>query len=211
MSDMSTLPQGNFIAGLNRGKEPGSKLPDFTGRLSVPGREEAHAIALWANQDKLGRTYFAGRMDHLPITDDVAAQIEHLSAPDLRVGDVMDAGSNLSLRPRELVLFANRFREPVATDTEEQAAERAKRPHYWGRLNPGDGTPVVALSVWLRQNRYQQPLLAGATSYPQPGRNQDAAALDQTPEPDQAAANPALELTAPVGAGGRGRKGREAR
>jgi len=31
-------PQGNFIGGLNRGKEAGSRQPDFTGRLSLPGR-----------------------------------------------------------------------------------------------------------------------------------------------------------------------------
>jgi len=158
--------RGNFIAGLNRGKPLGSKRPDFSGRLSVPGREQQHAFALWANKDKNGNTYFSGRIDRMPITDDIHAQIEALTQPvvDYDPTDLMQGATNLSLKPYEVVLFRNGYKD----------AENPKRPDFWGRVNMGDNTPPVAISVWLRQDRYQRPLLTGATTYPQPGK--DAAA-----------------------------------
>jgi hypothetical protein len=171
MSDQT--PRGNFIAGQNRGKPQGSNQPDFTGRLSIPGRDGYHAVALWLRKDKTERPYFSGRMDPLPLTDDVSAQIEHLARPT-GTGEVLEAGPNLSLDPYQVILFANRYKEPDPADSPEQAEQRAKRPDYWGRLNPGDSTPVVGISVWLTQDRYQRPLLAGSTSYPQPGQRLEA-------------------------------------
>jgi hypothetical protein len=160
--------RGNFIAGQNRGKPQGSNHPDFTGRLSIPGREGDHAVALWLRKDRTQRPYFSGRMDPMPLTDNVAAQIE--------------AGPNLSLDPYQIILFANRFKEPDPADTPEQAEQRAKRPDYWGRLNPGDSTPVVGISVWLTQDRYQRPLLAGSTTYPQPGQRIEAETTERPTE-----------------------------
>lgn len=188
-------PRGNFIAGQNRAKEPGGKLPDFTGRLSIPGREDEHGVALWVRKDKNRKAYFSGRMDAMPLTDDIAAQIEHLAEPNA-TGEILEAGPNLSLEPYQVILFTNRFKQPQATDTKEEAETRAKRPDYWGRVNPGDGSPVVAVSVWLSQDRYRHPLLTGSTSYPQPGKEQHAAALEtempdapsrrrRRPEPEQ--------------------------
>ena len=177
---MSEAPQrGNFIAGQNRGKEPGTKLPDFTGRISIPGREEEHGVALWVRKDKNEKPYFSGRMDPMPLTG-VAAQIDHLAEPKA-TGEVLEAGPNLTLEPYRVILFTNKFKEPQATDTKEEAETRAKRPDFWGRLNPGDGTPVVAVSVWLGQDRWQHPLLTGATSYPQPGRDNEAATEIERP------------------------------
>lgn len=165
--------RGNFIAGQNRGKEQGSKQPDFTGRLSIPGRSVEHGVALWVRKDRNGKNYFSGRMDPMPITDNVAAQIEQLAQPN-GTGEILDAGPNLSLDPYQVILFANRFKEPDPADTPEQAEQRAKRPDYWGRLNPGDSSPVVAISIWLAQDRYKRPLLTGATTYPQPGQRLEA-------------------------------------
>ena len=45
-------PRGNFIAGQNRGKPQGSRQPDFTGRMSIPGRDNEHGVALWVRKDK---------------------------------------------------------------------------------------------------------------------------------------------------------------
>lgn len=176
MSDQT--PRGNFIAGQNRGKPQGSNQPDFTGRLSIPGREGDHAVALWLRKDRHQRPYFSGRMDPLPLTDNVAAQVEHLAQPS-GTGEVLDAGPNLTLDPGQIILFANRFKEPDPADTPEQAEQRARRPDYWGRLNPGDSTPVVGISVWLTQDRYQRPLLAGSTTYPQPGQRIEAETTEQ--------------------------------
>lgn len=172
---MSEAPlRGNFIAGQNRGKEPGSKLPDFTGRISIPGREEEHGMALWVRKDRNGKPYFSGRMDAMPLTDDIAAQIDRLAEPNA-TGEILEAGPNLTLEPYQLILFTSNFKKPQETDFPDEAAKRAKRPDFWGRLNPGDGTPVVAVSVWLGQDRWLHPLLTGATSYPQPGRDNEAA------------------------------------
>ena len=41
-----------------------------------------------------------------------------------------------------------------------------------GAYNPGDGSPVVRLSVWAKKDRNQNPMLAGATSYPLPGKSE---------------------------------------
>jgi hypothetical protein len=194
---MSDSTRGNFIAGQNRGKAQGSSQPDFTGRLSIPGREGDHAVALWLRKDKNDRPYFSGRMDPMPLTDNVAAQINHLAQPG-GTGEVMEAGPNLTLDPNQVILFANRFKEPDPADTPEQAEQRAKRPDYWGRFNPGDSTPVVAISVWLTQDRYQRPLLAGATTYPQPGQRIEAETTERPPE----------EVTFEDASGGSARKGK---
>ncbi|NJO33342.1 MAG: hypothetical protein HC869_09555 [Rhodospirillales bacterium] len=192
--------RGNFIVGQNRGKTQGSRELDFTGRLSIPGREGDHAVALWLRKDKNDRPYFSGRMDPLPLTDDVAAQIAHLAQPG-GTGEVLEAGPNLSLDPYQVILFANRFKEPDPADTPEQGEQRAKRPDYWGRFNPGDSTPVVGISVWLTQDRYQRPLLAGSTTYPQPGKRIEAETTERPPE----------EVTFEEASGGSGRKGKRDR
>ncbi len=59
-------PRGNFIAGQNRGKPQGSRQPDFTGRMSIPGRDNEHGVALWVRKDKHQHPYFSGRMDPVP-------------------------------------------------------------------------------------------------------------------------------------------------
>jgi hypothetical protein len=143
MSD--TPPQGNFIAGQNRGKPPGSRQPDFTGRFSIPGREDEHAIALWVRKDRKENTYFFGRMDAMPLKD-VAAQIDHLAEPKA-TGEILEAGPNLSLEPHQILLFKNGFKEPQETDTPEEAAKRARSPDFWGRVNPGDGSPRISGSM----------------------------------------------------------------
>lgn len=173
-------PRGNFIAGQNRGKPQGSRQPDFTGRMSIPGRDNEHGVALWVRKDKHQHPYFSGRMDPMPLTDNVAAQIDHLAEPN-GTGEILEAGPNLTLEPYQVLLFHNRFKEPDAADSVDEAAKRARRPDFWGRLNPGDGTPVVAVSVWLGQDRWQHPLLTGATSYPQPGRDNEAATEIERP------------------------------
>ncbi|MCH9808474.1 MAG: hypothetical protein K0U74_12135 [Alphaproteobacteria bacterium] len=167
---MTEQPQGNFIAGQNRSKEQGTNYPDFTGRLSIPGRDHENAVALWVARDKNGNVYFSGRMDPTPITDNVKTQIESLAdRPVEDMTDVAEGAANLNLRPGQLVCFANSFKQPDPRDTTEEAEKRAKRPDYWGRLLPGDGSPVVAISIWLDQDRYKRPILRGATSYPIPG------------------------------------------
>jgi len=71
--------------------------------------------------------------------------------------------NNLTLAPRQIVLFLNRFK----ADTPEK-----DRPDYWGAFNPGNGEPVVRISAWARRDRNDHAMLAGATSYPLPGKSE---------------------------------------
>jgi hypothetical protein len=196
-------PRGNFIAGFNRGKAAGSREPDFTGRLSIPGRSDEHRMALWTHRDKRGRAYFAGTMNGMPLSKQAAAQIEFLAdQAGHSTGEVILAAPNLELEPYQIVIFPNGFKEPNTADTPAEAEKRAKRPDYWGRVNPGDGSPAVAISMWLTQDRYQNPLLTGATSYPIPGRKDGM-------EEQRPAEAPSFEEASGGRRGRRNREGRE--
>ena len=48
---MAQQQHGNFIAFMNRSKEPGDNKPTFDGRMAVPGGEELR-FALWAHEFK---------------------------------------------------------------------------------------------------------------------------------------------------------------
>jgi hypothetical protein len=97
--------------------------------------------------------------------EQVAALIKGVSA-----GQGEATFGNLKLAPRQLVLFPNGFKA--------EAPEK-DRPDYWGAYNPGNGEPVVRISVWAKKDRNQHAMLGGATSYPLPGKGeieqQDAA------------------------------------
>ena len=190
---MDDPQRGNFIAWYDRSREPGSNQPHFTGRLSIPGREDEHELGVWTGKDRLKRPYFYGSIDGLPVTGDALAQVDQLASEEDLTAEAMDAGYNIKLAPRQFVMFANRFREPNPADTPEDAAKRARQNHFWGRLNPGDGSPVVALAMWVKQDRNQKPMLTGSTEYPRPGR--DSQVSEQEPSVD--------ELMAPRGGKGR--------
>lgn len=179
-------PRGNFVAFLNRDKQPGDNKPAFDGRLSLPGHDTQLPFPLWAHEYKDPKTgevkiMFNGRIDAVSPTDAPLDQVATLLKED---GANPEATySNLQLKARQLVLFPNGFKA--------EAPEK-QRPDYWGAFNPGNNAPVVRLSVWLRKDRYQNALLTGATSYPLPGKSeveqQDALAFEPqeaTPEPSK--------------------------
>lgn len=163
---MDQTQRGNFIAYLNRDKEPGDRKPAFDGRLSIPGKDDEMRFALWAHEYKNPKTgevqiMFNGQ------TGNVATS----AAPLEQVASLVNSGSehsdatlgNLTLAARQLVLFPNRFKE--------EAPEK-DRPDYWGAFNPGNGEPVVRISAWAKKDRNQHAMLAGATSYPIPGKSE---------------------------------------
>jgi hypothetical protein len=41
---MDTQPHGNFIAFINRSKQPGDNQPMFDGRIAIPGEEASTAL-----------------------------------------------------------------------------------------------------------------------------------------------------------------------
>ena len=91
---------------------------------------------------------------------DPAAQIASLT----RAGNAAEqALGNLSLRPRQVVLFPNGFKDE---------APDKKRPDLWGAVNFGDGSPIARSSVWFAKTRNGEVMLTGATSYPIPGKSE---------------------------------------
>ena len=80
--------------------------------------------------------------------------------------------ANLNLRPGQIVLFQNGFKD------ENPAKDR---PDQWGWVNPTDGTPPFKASAWIKQYEdSNRPYLSGETQYPLPDKTaeQQHATLD---------------------------------
>lgn len=171
--DQSQL-RGDFAAFLNRDKQPGDNRPMFEGHLTRPGDTEKYPMTLWAREYTDPATgeikirysgtigaYAAGTAP----ADQVAALTSSPSPDEQALG-------GLTVRPRQVILFPNRFKDD---EPDKQ------RPDLWGGANFGDGTPIVRLSVWMQQTRTGQAMLSGATSFPLPGKS-EAQMQDAEPE-----------------------------
>ncbi len=159
-------PRGDFVAFMNRDKQPGDNRPAFEGRISKPGSEEKHDITLWAHEytdPKTGeiKVMFNGQADAIARNAAAGEQIAMLVKQSDGAKDAAMGG--LTLAPRQVVLFPNGFKD---------AAPEKQRPDYWGAYNPGDGSPIVRSSVWLKKDRSGRAFLSGATSYPLPGKSE---------------------------------------
>jgi hypothetical protein len=164
--DQPKQPRGDFVAFLNREKQPGDNRPMFEGRIAKPGTEETHEVTLWAHPYTDRETgeiklAFGGSVGAVPTGAAPADQIAALIGAGPR-GETLTL-NNLSLAPRQIVLFPNGFKE--------EAPDKA-RPDLWGAYNPGDGSELVRLSVWLKTNRYGKAYMAGATQYHQPDKSE---------------------------------------
>ena len=110
----------------------------------------------------------------MPATSDIAAQIAVIARTSDTTRSKPLTEGNLVIDPHELVLFPNVFKD----------AEHPNRADYWGRANMGDGRPLVSVGMWLKQDRYGNPVLAGSTSFHQPGKHpgmEDEPAADLAP------------------------------
>lgn len=165
MDQLNTQPRGDFVAFLNRDKQPGDNRPIFEGRTAKPGSEDKLDLTLWAHEytdPKTGevRTMYSGTIGAVSRDADPAGQIAALT----RATDVADQTlGNLSLRPRQVVLFPNGFKAD---------APDKQRPDLWGAINFGDGSPIARASVWLGKTRNGEVMLSGATGYPMPGKSE---------------------------------------
>ena len=197
---MDKQAHGNFIAFMNRDKQPGDNKPAFDGRLAIPGTEAEQRFALWAHEYRNPKTgemqiMFNGQTsavstDAAPM-EQVAALIKQ--APAAEKGDA--TFGNLTLAPRQIVLFPNGFKAD---------APDKDRPDYWGAYNPGNGEPVVRISVWAKKDRNQHAMLGGATSYPIPGRS-EAEQQDAAPDLKALVDSGAVSQGMPAKGKGRGR------
>ena len=148
---------GNFIAFLLREKEPGDKHPMFEGRLSLPDDPKVeYGFPLFAHEytdPKTGEvmTMFNGGTDPVSLNaapmDQIAALLKGADATT-----ALTSVGSLQLRPRQLVLFPNRFKN--------EAPEK-ERPDYWGAYNHGNDPPVLRIGAWLRKDRYGRAMFGG--------------------------------------------------
>lgn len=157
-------PRGDFVAFLNRDKQPGDNRPMFEGRIAKPGSDEKHTLTLWAHEytdPKTGeaKTMYSGTVGATSPDAEPAAQVAAL----MRTGAADQTLGNLTLRPRQVVLFPNGFKAD---------APDKDRPDLWGGVNFGDGSPIARSSVWMRKTRAGEVMLSGATSYPIPGKSE---------------------------------------
>lgn len=165
MDQSTTQPRGDFVAFLNRDKQPGDKRPIFEGRLAKPGSEEKFLMVLWAHEYTDPRTgevkiMFSGEINAVSPDADPAAQVAALNRANGASDQIL---GNLTIRPRQVVLFPNDFKAE---------APHKKRPDLRGGVNFGDGSPVARASVWFDKTRNGQVMLNGATSYPLPGKSE---------------------------------------
>jgi hypothetical protein len=175
-----TQPHGNFIAFLLREKEPGDKHPMFEGRLSLPDDPKVeYGFPLFAHEytdPKTGEvmTMFNGGTDPVSLNaapmDQIAALLKGADA-----NTALASVGSLQLRPGQLVLFPNRFKDE-APDKE--------RPDYWGAYNHGNNQPAIRIGAWLRKDRYGRAMFGGSTSYPLSGKS-DVEQQDLSPTLEQ--------------------------
>lgn len=176
MDQSNNQPRGDFVAFLNRDKQPGDNRPIFEGRIAKPGSDDKVTLTLWAHEYTDAatgevKTMYSGTVGAISPDADPAAQIAALTRTST-AGEI--ALGNLSLKARQVVLFPNGFKSD---------APDKNRPDLWGAVNFGDGTPVVRSSVWLKKTRTGEVMLTGATSFPVPGKS----------EADMQAAEPGLK------------------
>lgn len=187
--DQPQQPKGNFYAPVNRYKQQGDDRPIFSGTLTKPGDEAELPFSVWAFQytdKKTGeiKLGYSGNINGIPANIPAQAQIEALLADPTGV-DVTVA--NLTLRPGQIVLFPNGFKD--------EAPEKG-RPDQWGWVNPTDGTPPFKAGVWIKQYEdSKRPYLSGQTQYPLPGKS----AAEQQPTLDDLIATEQVTRGMPKG------------
>lgn len=175
----TTQPTGNFYAPVSRYKQPGDNKPIFTGTLTKPDDDAKYPFSLWAFQyadKKTGeiKTGYSGIIDGVPANVPAQAQIDALLADPSGVDTKV---ANLTLRPGQIVLFPNGFKD------EDPSKDR---PDLWGWVNPIDGTPPFKPGVWIKQYEDSgRPYLSGQTQYPLPGKS----AEEQQPTLEDLVAN----------------------
>lgn len=173
--DQTKQASAKFVGFKQRYKKAGDNRPDFSGQIGVPGSDKIFRHALWAGKDKNGRVMFTGQ------TQDVAANASALEQVEAMAGGIdakMLEDGNLKLRPGQIVLFTNSFRDE----------QHPNRPTYYGRWN--DGEKIVNVSAWLRESRTGEAILTGQVQLPQPGKKASEMGMEQMNEQDlEAVAN----------------------
>ena len=162
--DQNQRLRGDFVAFMNRDKQPGDRKPAFEGRIAKPGTDEKRGMALWAHDytdPKTGevKVMFSGSADVNPTGAPAAAQIAALVTSAREAATL----NNLSINSGQVVLFPNGFKGE---------APDKDRPDYWGAYNPGDGSELVRISAWAKTDRNGRAYLTGATQYPIPGKTE---------------------------------------
>lgn len=181
-------PQGGFYVSVNKRKQPGDRQPTFQGNLQIPGTNKTFGIALWGHEyadQETGemRMGFNGNTSVVSRNTDPEEQLTQLIAAGKPNGRAYTE-NNLTVEPGRIAIFANKFREQSIAKGKD-AGKDVNPPHFWGRWNPGNGEPVVHLSIWqstskVRRN-YGEVILTGWTQYPQPANTLQAQLDSEAP------------------------------
>lgn len=179
MDQTNQQPRGNFIAFINREKQPGDDRPMFIdGRIAKPGSTEELPFSLWAFSyaDKTTGellTGFSGTIGNVSPDASAADQIEALLAARPDGGAVIEQ-AGLKLAPNHIAVFVHKPKE---------GATPKDKTHY-GFVNFGDGTPLVQASIWLGKDRYGHAMVSGNTQFQRPSKaeGQEQVDLDQLVE-----------------------------
>lgn len=164
--DQPTQRHSNFVAFLNRTKQPGDKRPMFVdGKIAKPGQTDEYPLSLWAFEytDKttgealLG---FGGELGNVSSDAEAATQLQALMTTQAASGGIIEH-AGLTLKPGQVIAFVNK---PKPDGKPNQ------KTHY-GYVNFGDGTPMAEVSIWLGKDRYGRAMLSGNTQFPQPAKD----------------------------------------
>lgn len=156
-------PRGDFVAFLNRDKQPGDKRPLFDGHIAKPDSDAKRPFALWPfryTSKKTGEVFtgLSGHMDAISTETDAMAQIEAMidAAP---AGEALKTPGGMSIKAGGIVLFKSQPKEGSATENPKD---------FYGYANFGDNSPLVDVAVWADKTRTGHAMLSGKTQYPRP-------------------------------------------
>jgi hypothetical protein len=175
----SHLRQGKKMTGeiegilrLNKNHKatPENEYPHFIGELNFPGESQKRHVSLWVHEDKTGFLTLSGELGD-SANDQMVGMTRKAQTYDTATIELAQKnGSVITVEPKKILLFATKQKQPVQTDTPEQAAKRQKRPDYWGFVNTGRGNEHFRLSVWSNIGRSGAVRLSGSV---QPAGDRD--------------------------------------
>jgi hypothetical protein len=122
--------------------------PRYKGKLTLPNNAEPRAVSLWVNiakenpdePDKKRNVYMSGT-----VTDTTSAALDKMAhqAPPLteeqKLELVQHTADGYAVKPYSINLFQAKNYDPAK-----------QQPNLYGYYNPGDGTPLQRVDVWMR-------------------------------------------------------------
>jgi hypothetical protein len=202
MTTTTQPPKGEFVVYENQAKKPGDKTPTFkNGRISVPGSDRLHTVALWPTKEtehlEPALQAYTGVVE--PFAFDAAPR-ERIAAKGANPGPAKQAFGDYMLEPFRVAMF------PTGNYGKKADNDKAL-PSHFGYYNPGGDAPVVEISGWYGEKN-NAAHISGNTNVPYKDRMALQPSADQIA--DMAASHDVVDTDAPTMEQARGRKGTKA-